>query len=191
MVASGPTEIWGVVFFLGYMPKKSDFLNPFSVWWRKFFSKKFLPPHDPVFGRFLMIFWKKNFLNFGKIVKNFFRKKSQKIFLKIRNFSVSTLLNFQNIFPNIQNFARSRKIELKIIKIFFWIFGKIFWNFSKVDTEKFLIFKKNFEIFCEKIFSRFFQNLEKKVSQKIIKNRPKTGLDPSKKILEKKFLHHT
>ena len=42
MVASGPTEIWGVVFFLGYMPKKSDFLNPFSVWWRNFFFQKII-----------------------------------------------------------------------------------------------------------------------------------------------------
>ena len=65
-----------------------------------------------------MIFWEIFFPNFEKIVKISFRKKSQKIFEKIRNFSVSTLLKFQNIFPNIQNFARSRKIELKIINFF-------------------------------------------------------------------------
>ena len=87
------------------------------------------------FQFFMFFFGEKNFPNFEKIVKIFFRKKSQKIFEKIRNFSVSTLLKFQNIFPNIQNFARSRKIELKIIKFFFEYLEKYFGILAK-STQK-------------------------------------------------------
>ena len=109
MVASGPSEIEGVIFFLGYMSK--NFLKIFPKLlcrWNFFWLFPMLPAKI-FFRRFLTKFHYFQKFYFSKKPKNFFRKKSQKFF---KNFSkISVVVKFFLTFPdaNIQKICHGWK----------------------------------------------------------------------------------